>query len=319
MTDVAAVEREASSPVPLADNLQPTFVQPALPPNTASTVSPAAAAAKTPEALAFERRLSGPAFARQAEMVNGLGMDSGIPEGPMGSNPESGRESRTVVRSASPTNAPGISDMSTLLTPTVIEAVTAHVLPERRLLLARGAFIDCTLETAIDSTLPGMTTCVTATDTFGADGKVVLLERGTKLIGETHGQVQQGSARVFVLWDEARTPMGVVVPLASPATDELGRAGLAGQTDRHFWDRFGAAILISVIDAAVQAAVQPSGGGTIVYSPSGSQEIMTEVLKGTINIPPTLIKHQGDRVQALVARDVDFRAVYELRAASEPR
>ena len=37
-----------------------------------------------------------------------------------------------------------------------------------------------------------MTTCITATDTFSADGSVVLLERGTKLVGETRGQVQQG-------------------------------------------------------------------------------------------------------------------------------
>ena len=51
-----------------------------------------------------------------------------------------------------------------------------------------------------------MTTCITATDTFSADGSVVLLERGTKLVGETRGEVQQGSARVFVLWTEARTP-----------------------------------------------------------------------------------------------------------------
>ncbi len=71
-------------------------------------------------------------------------------------------------------------------------SVRAEVLPAQRLLLPKGAFIDCTLETAIDSTLPGMTTCVMATDTFGVDGSVVLLERGTKLIGETRGQVQQG-------------------------------------------------------------------------------------------------------------------------------
>jgi len=162
-----------------------------------------------------------------------------------------------------------------------------------------------------------MTTCVTATDTFGVDGKVVLLERGSKLVGETRGEVQNGSARVFVLWTEARTPTGVLVPLDSPGTDELGRSGLPGKVNRHFWDRFGAALLISVIDGAVQAGVQSSshGNGTIIYNPSTAQDALTDVLKGTINIAPTVVKHQGDRIQILVARDLDFRPVYELHAA----
>jgi len=162
-----------------------------------------------------------------------------------------------------------------------------------------------------------MTTCVTATDTFGVDGKVVLLERGSKLIGETRGEVQNGSARVFVLWTEARTPTGVVVPLDSPGTDELGRSGLPGEVNRHFWDRFGAAVLVSVIDGAVQAAAQSTnrGGGAVIYNPATSQDALTEVLKGTVNIAPTVSKQQGDRIQILVARDLDFRTVYELRIA----
>ena len=85
-----------------------------------------------------------------------------------------------------------VDGLRALLTPTVTRTVRAEVLPTQRLLIPKGAFIDCTLETAIDSTLPGMTTCVTATDTFGADGTMVLLERGTKLVGETRGEVQQG-------------------------------------------------------------------------------------------------------------------------------
>jgi len=190
------------------------------------------------------------------------------------------------------------------------------VLPTQRLLLPKGAFLDCTLETAIDSTLPGMTTCVLATDTFSVDGSVVLLDRGSKLVGETRGEVHQGSARIFVLWTEARTPAGIIVPLASPGTDELGRSGLPGEVDRHFWDRFGAAILVSMIDGGIQAAVQSrsSNGGTVIYNPTATTDVTTEVLKSTISIPPTVRKANGDRIQVFVARDLDFRSVYELRA-----
>jgi type IV secretion system protein VirB10 len=262
---------------------------------------------RTPEELALERKLSGTAFSRaidsSALTTVQAREESPVPQ--VDADLESGGEA-------------GGSELSSLLKPGVTPAVQARVLPTQRLLLPKGAFIDCTLETAIDSTLPGMTTCVTATDTFGVDGSTVLLERGTKLVGETRGQVQQGAARVFVLWSEARTPTGVVIPLASPGTDELGRSGLAGQVNRHFFQRFGAAILISTIDGAVQGAVQ-SSGATVIYNPSASQDIMTEVLKSTVNIPPTVTKAQGDRIQVLVARDLDFRTVYALRLAGHAR
>jgi type IV secretion system protein VirB10 len=258
--------------------------------------------AKTPAQLELERQLSGTVFSSQ----------SSVPMAALGMPPLSGTAPSAVPGPQEP------GELGALLRPSVTTAIHAQVLPTQRLLLPKGAFLDCTLETAIDSTLPGMTTCVMATDTFGVDGAVVLLERGTKLVGETRGQVQQGSARVFVLWNEARTPGGVIVPLASPGADELGRAGLPGTVDRHFWERFGAAMLVSVIDGAIQAAVQSSRGssGTVIVNPSATQDVMTEVLKGTINIPPTVLKRQGDRIQVLVARDLDFRSVYELKSTA---
>jgi type IV secretion system protein VirB10 len=260
--------------------------------------------------VASDRRLSGVAFSRESQQPALPATSEGAAqEGGVGLLP--GRQSPNG-------GAVGEEGLTTLLRPSVMSSSTpAHLLATQRFLLAKGAFIDCTLETAIDSTLPGMTTCVTATDTFSADGKVVLLERGSKLVGETRGQVQNGSARVFVLWTEARTPTGVVVPLNSPGTDELGRSGLPGEVNRHFWDRFGAAMLISVIDGAVEAAAQSSirgGGGAVIFNPSTAQDALTEVLKGTINIAPTVTKRQGDRIQILVARDLDFRPVYELHS-----
>jgi type IV secretion system protein VirB10 len=271
----------------------------AAPMDAGAAVPPQRTAAQT----AQDRQLSGAVFAAQ---MGGPAAGIAIAPGDLTASAETLRVD--AARSG--------ADLGALLRPTVTPAARALVLPGQRLLLPKGAFIDCTLETAIDSTLPGMTTCVTATDTFGADGKVVLLERGTKLVGEVRGQVQQGAARLFVLWTEARTPTGVIVPLDSPGADELGRAGVAGDVNRHFWQRFGAAILVSVIDGAVQAAVQStnSGNGAVIYNPSGSQSVMTDVLKGTIDIPPTIVKPQGDRVQVLVARDLDFAPVYALRS-----
>ncbi len=291
---------------------------PALPATSAETSAGSAAGnpqglpTKSPWQLALERRLAGPVSTGPAVSMTpavgttpAVGPASSAPTGPLASGEEPG--------SAAPADTP----LSASLKPSVTPAARARVLPAQRLLLPKGAFIDCTLETAIDSTLPGMTTCVTATDTFGVDGSTVLIERGSKLVGETRGEVHQGQARLFVLWTEARTPTGVIVPLASPGTDELGRSGLPGEVSRHFFQRFGAAILISVIDGAVQGAVaSQSRGGAVIYNPSASQDVMTEVLKSTVHIPPTIRKAQGDRIQVLVARDLDFRSVYELKAAA---
>jgi type IV secretion system protein VirB10 len=253
--------------------------------------------AAAPKDLVLERKLAGAAFAQNSGAVS--------------AEPNVARQNP----------GEGGGELSDLLRPTATRTVMPERLATETLMLPKGAFLDCTLETAIDSSLAGMTTCVLATDSFSADGSVVLLERGTKLIGETRGQVRAGSARVFVLWTEARTPHGVIVPLDSPGTDELGRSGLSGKVNYHFFQRFGAAILMSVIDGAVQAAVQShnEGGDSVNVNPSSSSQVMTEVLKSTMAIPPTVVKPQGDRIQILVARNVDFRSVYELRAVASKR
>jgi type IV secretion system protein VirB10 len=158
-----------------------------------------------------------------------------------------------------------------MLQPTRTTAVAAGVMPDRRFLLPKGAFIDCTLETAIDSSLPGMTTCITAT-------------------------------------------AGVIVELASPGTDALGRSGVTGVVDTHFAARFGAAILISLIDAGTAALVasQSNGGSSVVIAPQGASDVVAEVLRQTVNVPPTIRVAQGGRMQVLVARDVSFAEVYAL-------
>ena len=329
--EVTAETRASPPPGPVQTLLGPPPPLPSatlIPPNGgagAYGLQPGGAAAATRGSTShksrresdLDRRLSGAVAsnANASSVAGGTGSDrraaAAAPLAPTVGNVGDGA---VDVGSSDPAGAKAApaGELQGLLTAGTTPAVSAEVLPTQRFLIPKGAFIDCTLETAIDSTLPGMTTCITATDTFGADGKVVLLERGTKLVGETRGTVQQGQARVFVLWTEARTPAGVVVPLASPGTDALGRSGLPGEVDRHFFERFGAALLISMIDIGIQSAAQPGNGGVII-NPTTPETILTEILRSTLNIPPTVRIPQGERIQVLVARDLDFRRVYQLK------
>ena len=104
------------------------------------------------------------------------------------------------------------------------------------------------------------------------------------------------------------------VEFGSPGTDALGRAGVTGEVDTQFAARFGAAILISLIDAAAAAVVaaQSDGGSNVLVSSGGAQDVMTEVLRETVGIGPVIRVAPGERLSVMVARDVSFEQVYAL-------
>lgn len=209
------------------------------------------------------------------------------------------------------------NELNDRLRPTVIEGVRAARLPDRNLLVAQGTAIPCTLETAMSSDVAGFVSCVISRDVLSDNGHVVLMEKGTQVMGEYRGGVRRGASRMFVLWSRAKTPTGVVVTLASPATDALGRAGVDGEIDNHFMERFGGALLLSVVGDAGQFAGQhlSDGGLQINTVQRGGQSAAAIATENSINIPPTLTKNQGEPLSIFVARDLDFSSVYGLRLA----
>ena len=211
------------------------------------------------------------------------------------------------------------SALGNMLKPTVLTGSKARLLPHPDMMVTMGTMIPCTLQTAIDSQLAGFVKCVLPQDVRSTTGNVVLLDRGTIVVGEIGRGLVQGQDRVFVLWDRAETPDHAVIELSSPGTDELGRTGLPGRVNNHWWERFGSAILLSVIQGGLQtgsalAANSGSGGGTFFNSvQSNGTNVSDTALQATINIPPTLEKNQGDNVAIFVAKDLDFSDVYNLR------
>jgi type IV secretion system protein VirB10 len=184
-------------------------------------------------------------------------------------------------------------------------------LPDRNFLIVAGANIPCVLQTAMDTTTPGYVSCLIPRDVLSDNGAVVLMEKGTKVLGEYRSSLRQGQRRLFVLWSRAVTPAGVAIALGSPAADPVGRAGFDGEIDTHFWDRFGGALLLSIVDDAVSAAAGPNNGANVTRLPSDAAGI---AVQNSINIPPSLRKAQGSEVSIFVAQDFDFSGVYGLKS-----
>lgn len=184
-------------------------------------------------------------------------------------------------------------------------------LPDRNFLIVAGANIPCILQTAMDTTTPGYVSCLIPRDVLSDNGAVVLMEKGTKVLGEYRSSLRQGQRRLFVLWTRAVTPAGVAIALGSPAADPIGRAGFDGEIDTHFWDRFGGALLLSIVDDAAYAVAGPNNGSNVTRLPSDAAGI---VVQNSVNIPPSLRKAQGAEVSIFVAQDFDFSGVYGLKS-----
>lgn len=210
---------------------------------------------------------------------------------------------------------------------TQMASARGYQLRDPSLTLTQGSFIDCTLITAINSAQPGMTSCVLSRNVFSTNGRTLLLERGSRLVGQYQsGQLRPGMKRIFVLWTRAETPHGVLIDLDSPGTDSLGRSGIEGKVNTHFWERFGSAMLVSVVDdvvtAALQSQQQSSDGGTSISFNSTGQATKgaaAVIVENTVNIPPTVDIAQGARVGVFVSRDLYFGDVYQLRQKSSRR
>lgn len=190
---------------------------------------------------------------------------------------------------------------------------------DENLLLPKGTYIGCSLKTKIISEVKGGIACTISNDVYSANGNILLIEKGSTVAGQfKSGQIDDGVNRLFVIWQEVRTPNNVVIPMDSGGSDALGASGISGYIDNHYIKRFGSAILLSVIDDSLLLLSNSLGNNTGygIYAQGAretSNNIANTTLQKMINIKPTLYKNQGDIVGIYVNRDIDFSKVYTLR------
>ncbi len=182
----------------------------------------------------------------------------------------------------------------------------AKRMPNQGYTVVQGAVIPAVLETAVNSDLPGYVRAIVSRDVRSFDGANVLVPRGSRLVGQYRSGVALGQSRAFVIWTRLIRPDGVGVELAAPGTDALGRGGLEGKVDRHFLQRFGGAILLSLITAGAQIAANDSDTQVIIASTQGAGDAAATALQSDLSISPTVKVPQGAPIRIFVTRDLDF-------------
>jgi type IV secretion system protein VirB10 len=183
--------------------------------------------------------------------------------------------------------------------------VRAGVFANRATTVVQGTLIPAVLETAFDSTRPGLARAIVSRDVRGFDGTKILIPRGSRLTGEYRSDVASGQKRAFVNWSRLVRPDGITIALGSPAADTLGRGGIKASVNSHFFERFAGALLQSTLDLGVNLASRAATNNVIVTLPNTAQATISPIFQQN-RVVPTLRVAAGTSISIFVAHDLDF-------------
>lgn len=198
----------------------------------------------------------------------------------------------------------GADDFATRIGGVGGSAATAAASFDPKTTVTQGTLIPAVLETAIDTDVPGYVRAVVSVDVRSFDGSRVLVPRSSRLIGQYKSGLQAGQKRAYVIWTRLIRPDGVSVNIASPAVGFSGETGLAGKVNTHFFERFGSAMLLSVV-----GGLSAIGGNAGVIIAGGGQSAAAAAVGQSAQIGPTVRVRQGQPIRVFTARDLDFSRV----------
>lgn len=174
----------------------------------------------------------------------------------------------------------------------------------------QGTIVQASLETAIDSSLPGVIRAVVSEDVHSLDGSSVLIPAGSKLFGEYDAGIELGQRRILIAWTRVLTPSNRSISIASYGADDLGRSGTDGTVDTRFWTRFGNAAAISIIGggaAAIEDRAPSNATGDTASDVAGSVDSEASSAIGqAFSIAPRIYVRQGSSVSVILDRDLEI-------------
>jgi type IV secretion system protein VirB10 len=183
---------------------------------------------------------------------------------------------------------------------------------DRFRVITADRYITAVLENAINSQIPGRFIAIVERHVFGADGRLALLPKGTRIICNYESLAKVGDTRLASQCSRAIRPDGASVLLTdAAAADQVARTGLIGEVDNRTWERYGMAFMISAVSAtaALGGAISDNplaaAGAATLSQNLGQVTAMT--LEKTIDLAPIVVVPAGSRIQIIPSTDIWLR------------
>jgi type IV secretory pathway VirB10-like protein len=183
-----------------------------------------------------------------------------------------------------------------------------------------GTVIPAILANALNSDLEGNVSALVTRDVFDSvAGATIMIPQGARVFGVYDADVQGNIPRLHIAFKTLYFPNGYSLALQGmPGVDGTGMAGVSDQVNRHFWQRYGSAAILSLITAGVSLAIH-NHDGYYSYSPAdaavyGAGQVMgqavAEDLRRNMRIRPTLTVAEGYVFNLMVTQDIVFPGPY---------
>ena len=181
-----------------------------------------------------------------------------------------------------------------------------------------GTLVEAYLVTGVHSDLPGDVIGQVARNVYDSETQqVVLIPRGTRLVGTYDNAVALDQSRLLVAWTRMVFPDGRSVSLPGlGSTGNDGMGGVPGRVNRHFFRAFGNAAMLALVGGSLTYATSRTRGpgGTFGVPTPGEvmagsvatelSRVATEMLRGNVNRRPTITIPAGTRFSVFVSGDL---------------
>lgn len=186
-------------------------------------------------------------------------------------------------------------------------------LPVKRFrVVTADRYIGAILENAVNSQIPGRVIAIVERHVFGADGRVPLLPKGTRIICTYETLAKLGDTRLPVSCSRAIRPDGASIQLTDAAgADQMARTGFIGVVDNRIWERYGTAMIVSVLSAASSLGSTQSSdpniqrGGNALSQNLG--QVTAKVLEQSVDLAPVVEIAAGSKIQIIPNTDIWLR------------